>query len=155
MTTAPYSGAMSEARSRVLFVCTHNSARSQMAEGLLRDMAGDRFEVHSAGTEATLVRPEAIAVMGELGIDLSGHESKTVDRYLGERFDWVVTVCDRARETCPYFPGAENTAHWSFDDPADATGTPDERLPVFRRIRDEIADRVKSFLGANGGQSAT
>ena len=125
-----------------------------MAEGLLRHLAGDRFEVHSAGTEATLVRPEAIAVMGELGIDLSGHESKTVDRYLGERFDWVVTVCDRARETCPYFPGAENTAHWSFDDPADATGTSGERLAVFRRIRDDIADRLQSFLGANGAESA-
>ena len=125
-----------------------------MAEGLLRHMAGDRFEVHSAGTEATLVRPEAIAAMAELGIDISGHESKTVDRYLGERFDWVVTVCDRARETCPVFPGAEATAHWSFDDPADATGTPDERLAVFRRIRDQIADRVRSFLRADGVESA-
>jgi arsenate reductase len=145
---------MSEATSKVLFVCTHNSARSQMAEGLLRHMAGAGFEAYSAGTEATLVRPEAIAVMGELGIDISGHESKTVDRYLGERFDWVVTVCDRARETCPVFPGAAANAHWSFDDPADATGTPEERLAVFRTIRDEIADRVQSFVRANRAETA-
>src|SRR5688572_20334952 len=98
-------------RLRVLFVCTHNSARSQMAEGLLMHFGRDRFDVHSAGTEATSVRPEAIAVMDEINIDISGQESKTVDRYLGEPFEWVITVCDRARQSCPVFPGAENTGH--------------------------------------------
>ncbi len=103
---------------RVLFVCTHNSARSQMAEGFLREYGGDRFEVFSAGTEATAVRPEAIKAMAEVGIDISGHESKTVDRYLGQSFAWVITVCDQAREACPIFPGAMETAHWGFDDPS-------------------------------------
>ena len=134
----------------VLFVCTHNSARSQMAEGLLRFHGGDRFDAFSAGSEATAVRPEAIAVMDELGIDISGQESKTVERYLGEPFAWVVTVCDRARQTCPVFPGAENSAHWSFDDPAEAEGTDDERLEVFRRVRDEINARIKMFVFAGG-----
>ena len=130
----------------MLFVCTHNSARSQMAEAFLRAWGGERFDVHSAGTEVTEVRPEAITVMDELGIDLRGQESKTVDRYLGDTFDWVVTVCDRARETCPIFPGAEHTGHWAFDDPAAATGTDDERLAVFRRVRDEIGRRIRIFL---------
>jgi arsenate reductase len=135
---------------RVLFVCTHNSARSQMAEGFLRFHGGDEFEAFSAGTEATSVRPEAVAVMAELGIDISGQESKTFERYLGEPFEWVVTVCDRARQTCPVFPGAENGAHWGFDDPADAAGPEEERLAVFRRVRDEINARVKMFVLAGG-----
>jgi arsenate reductase len=130
----------------VLFVCTHNSARSQMAEGLVRHLAGDRFEAHSAGTEATHVRPEAIAVMAELGIDISGHRSKTLDGYLGEPFDWVVTVCDRAREACPVFPGAAHSAHWDFDDPSEATGSEQERLAEYRRVRDEIRERLVDFL---------
>ena len=135
---------------RVLFVCTHNSARSQMAEGFLRDFGGDRFEVYSAGTEATAVRPEAIAAMAEVGIDISGHESKTVERYLGQSFAWVITVCDQAREACPVFPGAEETAHWGFDDPSAATGDDAARMAVFRRVRDEIARRVRIFaLAAN------
>ena len=132
--------------SRVLFVCTHNSARSQMAEGLLRLHGGERFESHSAGTEATAVRPEAIAVMAELGVDISGQESKTIERYLGQPFAWVVTVCDRARETCPVFPGADHSAHWSFDDPSEATGSDEERLAAFRRVRDEISDRIREFV---------
>ena len=135
---------------RVLFVCTHNSARSQMAEGFLRFHGRATFEAYSAGTEATAVRPEAVKVMDELGIDISAHESKTYERYLGERFDWVITVCDRARQTCPVFPGAENTAHWGFDDPAEAKGTEGERLEVFRRVRDEINARVKIFVLAGG-----
>jgi arsenate reductase (thioredoxin) len=98
-------------KTRVLFLCTHNSARSQMAEGLLRLLAGDRFEVMSAGTEATSVRPEAIQAMSELGVDISGQTSKTLERYLGEPFDYVVTVCDDANEACPFFPGAENRLH--------------------------------------------
>ena len=140
---------MSEKR-RVLFVCTHNSARSQMAEGFVRHYAADRFEAFSAGTEATAVRHEAIRVMGELGIDISRQESKTVERYIGEPFEWVITVCDRARQSCPVFPGAESTAHWGFDDPADAEGTEEQRLQVYRRVRDEINARVKMFVLAGG-----
>jgi|SRR4029453_4545443 arsenate reductase (thioredoxin) len=133
-------------RQRVLFICTHNSARSQMAEGLLRHFAGGRFEVYSAGTEATEVRPEAINVMAEIGIDISGQTSKTLDRYLAQPFDWVITVCDRAKQTCPVFPGAERTAHWSFDDPSEASGTEEERLAVYRRVRQEIAQRAHQLL---------
>lgn len=135
-------------RQRVLFVCTHNSARSQIAEGLLRHLAGDRFDAHSAGTEATGVRPEAVAVMREIGIDISRQESKALGRYIGEPFAWVITVCDQARESCPVFPGADNTDHWSFDDPSAAGGDPDERRDVFRRVRDEIGVRVRDFIRA-------
>jgi arsenate reductase len=131
---------------RVLFVCTHNSARSQMAEAFLRHHGDGTFEAFSAGTEATQVRPEAVVVMAELGIDISGQESKTYERYLGEPFEWVVTVCDRAKQTCPVFPGAKRSAHWAFDDPADADGSEAERLAVFRRVRDEINARVKIFV---------
>ena len=131
-------------RLRVLFLCTHNSARSQMAEGLLRDMAGDRFEVFSAGTEATRVRPEAISVMAEIGVDISDQESKTLERYLGEPFDRVVTVCDDANEACPIFPGARERLHWSFPDPSRAEG--EERLAVFREVRDEIGARIENEL---------
>ena len=106
-----------EKRVGVLFLCTHNSARSQMAEGLLRELAGDRFEVHSAGTEATVVRPLAIQAMDEIGVDISGQESKTLERYLGEQFDYVITVCDEANEACPFYPGAKNRLHWSLEDP--------------------------------------
>jgi arsenate reductase (thioredoxin) len=116
-----------------------------MAEGLLRHVAGDRFEASSAGTEVTSVRPEAIRVMGEIGIDISTQESESVEGFVGQEFEWVVTVCDRARETCPVFPGAARTAHWDFDDPSAAAGTDDERMAVFRRVRDEIAARVETF----------
>ena len=133
-------------RCRVLFLCTHNSARSQMAEGLLSDLAGDRFEVRSAGTEATHVRPLAIRAMEEIGIDISGQESKTLNRYLGEPFDYVITVCDEANETCPFFPGAKNRLHWSFEDPARATGSEEERLAVFRRTREAIRERIEQEL---------
>lgn len=131
---------------RVIFICTHNSARSQMAEGFLRALAGDTFEVFSAGTEASEVRPEAIQVMAEVGIDISGQESKSLEPFVGEAFSWVITVCDRARESCPVFPGAERAAHWQFDDPAEASGTQEERLKVFRRVRDEIRDRMRLFI---------
>jgi arsenate reductase len=117
-----------------------------MAEGLLRALAEDRFEVHSAGTEATHVRPQAIKVMGELGIDISGQESKTLERYLGEPFDYVITVCDEANEACPFFPGAKNRLHWSFEDPSQATGSEEQRLAVFRRVRDEIRERIEREL---------
>jgi len=141
---------MTENKTRVLFLCTHNSARSQMAEGLLRHLAGDRFEALSAGTEATHVRPLAIRAMGELGVDISGQESKTLDRYLREPFDYVITVCDDANEACPFFPGAAERLHWSFEDPSKATGSEGERLEVFRGVRDRIRDRVQAEL-VNGG----
>ena len=134
------------AKTRVLFLCTHNSARSQMAEGLLRYLAGDRFEAMSAGTEATLVRPEATAAMAELGVDISGQESKTLERYLDEPFDYVVTVCDAANEACPVFPGAKRRLHWSFRDPSQARGDEEERLAVYREVRDEIRARIEKEL---------
>ncbi len=139
-------------RSRVLFLCTHNSARSQMAEGLLRHLAGDRFEAMSAGTEATHVRPLAVRAMDEIGVDISGQESKTLERYLGEPFDYVITVCDDANEACPVFPGAKNRLHWSFEDPSRAEGSEEERLAVFRLVRDRIADRVSAELMGGGGR---
>jgi arsenate reductase (thioredoxin) len=133
-------------KTKVLFLCTHNSARSQMAEGLLRHLAGNRFEVMSAGTEATHIRPLAVEAMDALGIDISGQESKTLERYLGQPFDYVITVCDDANEVCPVFPGARRRLHWSFEDPAQATGSEEERLRVFQSVRDEIRDRVKGEL---------
>ena len=131
---------------RVLFLCTHNSARSQMAEGLLRAWGGDRFEAHSAGVVATEVRPLAIRAMAELGIDIAGQTSKALASYDGQLFDYAIPVCDDAREACPYFPGAKLQLHWSFDDPATATGTEDARLAVFRRVRDEIGARIRAEL---------
>lgn len=133
-------------KERVLFLCTHNSARSQMAEGLLRSMAGERFEVFSAGTEQTRVHPLAIEAMREIGIDISGHRSKTLDEWSGRHFDYVITVCDRANESCPIFPGGTERIHWSFDDPsAAATGTDEEKLQAFRRVRGEIQERLRLF----------
>ena len=140
---------MSDEKQRVLFICTHNSARSQMAEGLLRELGGDRFEVYSAGTEATRIRPLAIKAMAELGIDISGQESKTLDRYLEEPFDKVITVCDDANEACPVFFGARERLHWSFPDPSKATGTEEEQLAVFRSVRDAIRSRIeRELIGA-------
>jgi arsenate reductase len=133
-------------RPRVLFLCTHNSARSQMAEGFLRAIAGDRFEVASAGTEATRVHPLAIRVMDEVGIDLRGHASKTLDGFLAEPWEWVITVCDSANQRCPVFPGRVRRVHWSLEDPSAAGGTEDERLAVFRRVRGEIAGRIRDWL---------
>ncbi|MGP8243445.1 MAG: arsenate reductase ArsC [Bryobacteraceae bacterium] len=123
---------------RVLILCTGNSARSQMAEGLLRHAAGDRFEVFSAGTRPSRVRPEAIAVMRELGIDISGHRSKSVEEFAGQSFDYVLTVCDNARESCPIFPGGAIMIHRSFEDPAALEGSDEQRLALFRRVRDEM-----------------
>ena len=140
-------------KARVLFLCTHNSARSQMAEGLLRHLAGDRFEAYSAGTEATHVRPLAIRAMDEIGVDISGRESKTLDRYLEEPFDYVITVCDDANEACPFFPGATTRLHWSLPDPSAAKGSEEERLAVFRSVRDGIRDRVQAELvDGRGGE---
>jgi arsenate reductase (thioredoxin) len=126
-------------KTRVLSLCAHNSARSQMAEGLLRDLAGDRFEAHSAGTEVTYVRPLAIRAMHEVGVDITGQESKTLDRYLEEPFDYVITVCDEANEACPFFPGARNRLHWSLEEPSRVEGSEEERLDVFRRVRDRTS----------------
>ena len=145
------SAAESGNRARVLFLCTHNSARSQMAEGLLRHLAGDRFEVMSAGTEATHVRPLAIRAMGEIGVDISSQESKTLERYLREPFDYVITVCDDANEACPFFPGAGKRLHWTFEDPSRAEGSEEDRLAVFRSVRDRIRDRVQAALVDGGG----
>lgn len=133
-------------KQRVLFLCTHNSARSQMAEGLLRSLAGDRFEVFSAGTEATQVRPLAIKAMAELDIDISGQHSKTLDRYLNEPFDVVITVCDEANEVCPVFLGAKKRWHWSLPDPSKATGTEEEQLAVYRHVRDILQARIEQTL---------
>ncbi|MEQ1642619.1 MAG: arsenate reductase ArsC [Pyrinomonadaceae bacterium] len=133
-------------RSRVLILCTGNSARSQMAEGLLRAMAGDNFEVASGGTIASFVRPQAIAAMAEIGIDISGHRSKCLDEFLEESFDYIITVCDNAAENCPVFPGKAKRIHWSFDDPAEAVGSDAVQLAVFRRVRDEIAEKLKGFV---------
>ena len=131
---------------RILFLCTHNSARSQMAEGLLRHLAGDRFEAFSAGTEATHVRPLAIRAMAELDVDISTQTSKTLDRYLAEPFDLVITVCDQAAEACPVFPGAKRRLHWSFPDPSKATGSEEDQLAVYRQVRDAIRQRIESEL---------
>jgi arsenate reductase len=133
-------------RSRMLFLCTHNSARSQMAEGFLRHLTGDRFEVASAGTEATRVHPLAIRAMQEVGIDISAHRSKTVDALLGDPWDYVITVCDAANERCPLFLGHTTRLHWSFEDPSQATGSEDQRVGAFRRVRDRIHARVTDWV---------
>ena len=133
-------------RPKVLFVCTHNSARSQMAEGLLRALGGDRFEAASAGTEKTSVNPLAIRAMAERGIDISSHASKTVDGLLQEGWDYLVTVCDDANERCPFVPGTMTRLHWSFEDPSQATGSEEARLAVFRRVRDQIEARITQWL---------
>jgi arsenate reductase (thioredoxin) len=130
----------------VLFLCSHNSARSQMAEGLLRHAAGERFEVHSAGTEATRVRPLAIKAMAELGIDISTQTSKTLDPYVEQRFDYVITVCDDANESCPIFPNATHRVHWSLPDPSKASGTDEQQLAVYRTVREELRARITAEL---------
>jgi len=137
---------MTESISRVLFLCTHNSARSQMAEGLLRALGGGRFEAFSAGTVATKVRPEAIAVMQELGIDIGGQSSKTLEQFVGEPFDDVITVCDDANDACPFFPGAKGRRHWSIDDPSKVEGSDDVRRAAFRAARDDLRQRIETEL---------
>ncbi|MHB0875776.1 MAG: arsenate reductase ArsC [Anaerolineae bacterium] len=133
---------------KVLFLCTHNSARSQMAEGLLRHLAGDRFDAYSAGLEATTVHPLALRAMAEIGIDVGGQRSKALTEYLGKvDFGYVITVCGNAEERCPLFPGAAARLHWPFDDPAAVRGTEEERLAAFRRVRDEIAARIRQWVG--------
>ena len=135
---------MSE-KKRVLILCTGNSARSQMAEGLLRHDAGNVFDVYSAGVEPTLVRPEAVEAMNDIGIDISNHRSKSVDEFAGQEFDYVITVCDNANQQCPVFPGKTRRIHWSFEDPAAARGDADAKRAVFRRVRDEMRDQLRRF----------
>jgi len=130
---------------RVLILCTGNSARSQMAEGLLRHDGGAAFEVASAGTKPSHVRPEAIAAMHEIGIDISGHRSKSVDEFAGQGFDYVITVCDNAKENCPIFPSATKRIHWSLDDPAAVQGSEEQRLAEFRRVRDQLRSFLRQF----------
>jgi arsenate reductase len=130
----------------VLFICTHNSARSQMAEGMLRDWGGLEWDAHSAGVEATFVRLEAIEVMDEIGIDINDQQSKGLERYIGQHWDFVVPVCEEGAAACPMIPGDHVIERWQFDDPAAASGTDEQRLAVFRRVRDEIAEKVRDFL---------
>jgi arsenate reductase (thioredoxin) len=126
---------------KVLILCTGNSARSQMAEGLLKHISKDRYEVYSAGTKPSIVRPEAIQVLAEIGIDISGNRSKSIDEFAGQEIDYVLTVCDNAKENCPYFPAKTKIVHRSFDDPPEVGEFDEEtRLWVFRRVRDEIKD---------------
>ena len=137
----------------VLILCTGNSARSQMAEGLLRHDGGGRFEVESAGTRPSGVRAEAVEAMREIGVDISAHRSKSVDEFEGQDFDYVITVCDNAKENCPVFPSKTERVHWSFDDPAAAHGGDAERLAVFRRVRDEIRGRLREWLPEASSES--
>lgn len=129
-------------KTKVLFLCTHNSARSQMAEGLLRAFHGDQYDVYSAGTEATSVNPLAIAAMSEIGIDISARTSKVLAEYHGQHFDWVVTVCDSAKEACPVFPGKVNQVHRAFSDPSEVKGSAEDRRKAFRETRDELKDWI-------------
>ncbi len=133
-------------KKKVLFLCTGNSCRSQMAEGYLRYLTGNRFEVTSAGLEPSVVNPKAIQVMKEDGVDISRHISKDVNQFTGQEFDYIITVCDNARERCPYFPGDAERIHWSFEDPAAAKGTEAEVLAVFRKVRDQIKERISQFI---------
>ncbi len=137
-------------KTKVLFLCTGNSCRSQMAEGFLRDLGGDQFEAHSAGTTPSTLNPMAVEVMREAGIDIAGQWSKNASGYLGEHFAYIVTVCDNAKESCPIFPGPSRRLHWSFEDPADATGMDEDRRIFFRQVRDKIGARVKELVDKQG-----
>ncbi len=141
---------MSVRKETVLFVCTHNSARSQMAEGLLRARHGDRYEVYSAGTAPSGVNPFAVRAMQDLGIDLAGHRSEHVEAYAATPMDYVVTVCDAARETCPYLPARKRNLHHSFADPSAVAGTDAQKLAAFRRARNEIAAWIETTFGPDG-----
>jgi arsenate reductase (thioredoxin) len=141
-------------KKRILILCTGNSARSQMAEGILRHDGGDAFEVHSAGVRPGSVRPEAIQVMREIGIDISGHWSKSADEFIDQEFDAVITVCDNANEACPVFPGKTERIHQSFEDPPPSgVGSDEERLSIFRGVRDEIRKWMKDFIAEQIAQN--
>ncbi len=133
-------------KKRVIFICTGNSCRSQMGEGLLRHLAGDRFDVFSAGIKPGMVNPNAIKVMNEIGIDISQQTSDDVNKYIGEEFDYIITVCDNAKESCPIFPGSGKRIHWSFKDPADAVGSEEEVLNEFRTVRNQIKSTLEQFI---------
>ena len=132
---------------KILFICTHNSARSHMAEGFVNALYGERYLAFSAGTEPSKVNPYAVRVMQEIGIDISDHRSKSVDEFLDQDLDYVVTVCDHAKEVCPFFPGGRKALHKGFQDPASVAGTEDEKLSLFRRVREEIRDWVEKIFG--------
>lgn len=133
-------------KQKILFLCTHNSCRSQMAEGIVNHFLGDRFQAFSAGTEATRVNPLAVQVLAEWGIDISLHRSKILDEFAGERFDHVITLCGSANEQCPLFFGGVQRVHIGFDDPSRSTGSPDEILVEFHRVRDEIRKKLTNYL---------
>ena len=137
---------MNDTRLRMLFLCTHNSARSQMAEGFLRHHGDDAVEVYSAGSEPGRVHPLAIKVMAENGIDVSGADSKHLDQFIGQDFDYVITVCDHANESCPHFPGEPERIHWSFDDPSTVEGSEEERLEAFRHVGTLLNKRLQKWL---------
>ncbi|ACI19105.1 arsenate reductase ArsC [Dictyoglomus thermophilum] len=137
------------AKKKILFVCTHNSARSQMAEGIVNALYGDEYEAYSAGTEPRGVNPLAIEVLKEIGIDISHHRSKSIEEFKGQEFDYVVTVCDNAKENCPFFPGGKKYIHRGFMDPASVEGSYEEKLYAFRKVRDEIMDWIKSYFIEN------
>jgi len=133
-------------KKKILVLCTGNSCRSQMAEGYIKHLAGDRFEVTSAGLEPSVVNPKAIQVMQNDGVDISHHISKDVNQFVGQKFDFIITVCDNAKERCPFFPGQAERIHWSFEDPAATKGTEVEILAVFQRVRDQIKKEIHQFL---------
>jgi len=133
-------------KTNILFLCTGHSCRSQMAEGWARYLKGDLMEAYSAGMEPKGVDPRAVKAMAEVGIDISNHTSKSLGVYDGQKFDYLISVCDSAREACPTYAGAENQLHWSFDDPAHAQGSEEQKMKVFRRVRDEIRSRIEEFL---------
>lgn len=139
---------MADQKQSILILCTGNSARSQMAEGIIRNLFGDRFEVFSAGTHPSIVRPEAITAMAEVGIDISHHRSKSIEEFAGREIDYVLTVCDNARENCPYFPAKTKMIHHSFEDPAAVEGDEETRVAAFRRVRDQIRDYAATELDA-------
>ena len=140
---------MNSQKQRVLFLCTGNSCRSQMAEGFLGHLAGNQFEIFSAGTHPSRVNPRAITAMAELGVDISNHKSQSIDEFLDQNFDYVITVCDSARETCPVFPNSNQSLHWSFEDPAEATGTEEQVMQVFRKVRGQIREKIQMFVKHN------
>jgi arsenate reductase len=140
-------------KKKILFICVHNSARSQMAEGLVNSLYGDRFQAFSGGTEATRVHPAAIKVMAEVGVDISGHRSKSIDEFMDQRFDFVVMVCDDSRAECPFFPGGKEYIHHAFEDPAACQGTDEEILSCFRRSRDEIRAWIEETLIKKEGKA--
>jgi len=137
----------SQSKPRILVLCTHNSNRSQIAEGLLRALGGNRLEVYSAGLEPGRVNPNAIKVLKEIGVDISGQRSKHINEYVGQKFDYVITVCDEAAENCPFFPGETTRLHWPFEDPAKFTGTDEQVLAQFHRVRDLIRNKVSRWVG--------